>query len=512
MSKRPIAHINVRVPQEVKAELEALAAKENIQMAEYVRRHFQDLLLANKIAIADQSSTDARVQIPNPYFPNDPPPFQYPWMPGQPIPAQPIYPGTPYGGYSPYGYPAAPQPDALDQMFNEMRKMFVAKMMMELMKGNSSSEDFIRAYRGEMQQKPKEEDFSFEKMMKWQFFTQQQEREMQRAQNVLALAQSKGDKAGEQGAMSMITALIANQSAQAQTFLQQMMAVTQSSSAQQMNLFTVAMGQQRQTESEKYAATRETDQRIDAMRDQFQQAQLGFLQTLNQTHVDNLKMEMERIRNEKSKDTLAQISELLKLRQDPVYKAAFDAAFGVQNEGMLERLIPQLKDLGVGNILERVGTFLAGMVRRPTVPSPGLPAIPSLPIVPVPATGQPTQAQTGPEKLEELQIPINVETEKPAAPQTQTTESIVAAAEKREFTATPEPPANLMAGEVTTSPENAIGYTNLEEEKKPNPQGASEPVPVVAPPPEPITTEQNPVVAPTENPQPSTQKRTRKSR
>jgi len=433
----------VRIPQETKAELEAMAAAENVDLATFVRRHFNELLMESKISVDAGGGT---LQVPNPYGQQP-----FPYVPS--VPNQPSYPGYyPRGGY---GFRP---PDAIDTMVNDMRKLVMVKLMKELLQGNQSMtpEQFLLAAQGK---KNGDDGFSWDKYMRFQMMTQQQDRAMMQAQQQLENARQRGDKGGENQAIQLMTALMANQSAQQQQFMQNFMAVQQTNQSAQTTLFNTALSTGQQRTADENQQRREYDQRMELLRTQMNTQNMTMVQAMNQQHVSHLTLEMERIRQEKPKDTIEQIAKLMELRKtSPVYKAAFDIAFGVTEESTIGKLIPQLKALGVDKLIEKVAATLGAAIMKPKVPTPS--AIPA----PTPITLPPGQTRlpglpptpTGPQqpaqRLEDLTLPGTQKT-----PQT------------REYTPTPTPPETATQPQTTKPsvlPESAIGYTNIDREKQ----------------------------------------------
>lgn len=457
------AKLQVRIPQQVKAELEARAAQVGMNLGDYIRQNVHQLLSEHKIQI-----DDPRMSVPNPYRPYSPAGFQ----------TQPGYPYNPY----------MQQPDALDQMVNEMRKLVMVQMMMKLLQGQTSAERFVQAYRG--QHDGNGGGLDFNKMMQWQMLQQQQdrsydrqqaqhERQMMSAMQQLENARRTGDKPGESKAMELITALIAAQGTQSSQWLQQFMAQQQSQQAQQSNFFQAAMSVNKDQSAAARQSDREYDAKLETIRNQFFTSQNAMNTQLWQQQIGFLNQEMQRIRDDKTKGPLTQIAELLKMRDEsPVYKAAFDAAFGVKNESMIGQLIPQLKELGVDKLADRVGTFLIDLVKKPRVPAPGPVGLPPpAPLIPPPGglpVPSPLQQMTGGQPPTIIEIPApapNTPLENLSLPPA--TSNTPKPEKEPQFTATPKPPAavtKMQPPQTPKLPENAIGYSNLDSHKKTAPK------------------------------------------
>lgn len=440
-------NLHVRIPQWVKAELDAKAAGEGLTLNEYMNKHLEDLFREGKIEIAPKGATS--IQIRNPWAS----PAMQPGM----------------SGYV---------PDVMDQALNEMRKMFLMKMFRDMLREDSAStpERYFQMMQGRGSMREKD-DFSMADMMKMQMMQNQQamqqrenERSMMMMQQQLESARSRGDKGGEDKITQLMMAMLTGQSTQQQNWTQQFLAANQSASNAQTNLFQTALQSKSSSDENARSQEREMQGQIEKVRDQFMAAQMQTLQSMNQMTINQLNIEMQRIRNEQPKDTIKQMAELISLRDaNPVYKAAFDAAFGVKNEGTLGKLIPQLKELGVDKLVERVGGFLWGMVSPPKIPAPGAPGAgasipapspPSLPTVPVPGpSAVPGPVPLG-QNLEQLRLPgpSTPASTTPASPTQPTTK----------FTATPQPPENLKTSQdqLVSSPDSSIGYTNLDVERR----------------------------------------------
>ena len=427
------AKLNVRIPQDMKAQLEAQAAAENLELADYLRKHLPELQARGMVRVEEE--------YPIPYQPYS-------------VPASPAY-ASPYS-YNPYQQPYAPHvPDAMDAMFNDMRKLVTVKIMADMLKGLSTPEDFVRTMQG--QKKSNDGGFDMGEYLKYSMIQAENDRRMMNLQMQVETAKARGDKTGEKGAMDAIAALMAAnsqaqiaQSTQAQNFLQQFMAVQQSNAQQQNTLFTTALQVQKSGELENRAQAQQFHSELGEVRGDLVKAQIDTITQVNTLQLQQLNQQMEQIRNEKAKDPLTQIAALLELREkSPVYKAAFDAAFGVKEESMIGTLIPKLKELGVDKLIEKVAGTLGNLVMKPRIPSPEItPSIPlPSPVTPLPTTcihGIPygqlcPQCQSMQQPLEQLHLPIKPSSSQSSQPtQTKSLES-----------------------QFTVKPENAIGYTNL---------------------------------------------------
>lgn len=464
---KPQTTLNVRVPQEVKAELEVKAAAENLTLADYIRRHFQELLWAQRINV----DSDTRVKVPN---------YWYPYTPQS---GQPPFPPSPFGYSPPYpqsyppNYPAPPS-TSTDRMLESMRKFVELKMMKELFGGGSTPEAFLAAARkGWIPDKPEKDEFSFDKLMRYQMWQQNMDREMYRAQQQMELARRKGDAGEEKRAQDTLTNLMALSMQQNQAFLQQYMASQQQSNTAQQTLFTTALQSSRQADADAARSRSDMDVKLEGMRNQFWTGQLSNIQTLNALRVDNLMKEMERIRTEGGLTN--QISKMVELRKDPVYKAAFDAAFGIKDETMIGKLIPQLKELGIDQFIGKVGGYLTGLIAKPpsiptpppaTMPAPAPATLPA-PLPPgaapppstAPPTGVPSPFPTPAlgTPLEALSLPAQSTQQLPQPVQPATPPKPL------EFQAIPMAPPEVFTPKqpkqnVQALPPEATGYTNLD--------------------------------------------------
>jgi len=453
------AYISVRVPQDIKAELEKRAANEGLNLPEYLRKHYYELIHSGTISAGSTQSSGEIVTIPNP---------------GQQSYAAPF--PTPAGYYG--------GPDAMDGLVNDLRKMLSVKMMKDLLKDDRDPYEMARYIanpRAAEQMQKNNGGFDFGEYMKYQMLMSDFDRRKDLAQQQLLLAREKGDKGGEQSAWQTIAALIAAQGNQSQTFMQQFMATAQSNSQQQQAIFTTALQVKNQSDQDVFNQSQQFQGRLDAARQEFWAAQVANMNKLNELTVNQLRMDMERIRTEKSKDTLTQISDLLKMRQDPVYKAAFDAAFGVKDESMIGKLIPQLQAMGIDKAIENVGKFLAGMLMKPKAPIPDVGPPEPIPFA-LPGQQQPRMIpgpepfpQTGQPDLSQLRVPPMSGTAPQYPPATQS--QMYPPVTQQAHQATPEKKID----------EASMGYTNLDTPYKPKEISAEE---IIIPAPEPEQTEE----------------------
>ena len=432
---RPKTYLNVRVDAAVKQQLEQLAASEGLDLPNYLRKHYQELVSKNMI------SPEEDIRIPNPV--TNPYPYGQPYAPA---PSN-ITPSYPYPYYpqmypSPYATPVV-APDAIDQAVNEMRKLVVFKMFKEILQEKGSPEDVIRAAKGDYK---KSDDLSMQDIMKMQMLQAQIDKQYQQqtltAQQQLELARGKGDKAGENQALQLLTALSTAQMQQQQNFMQQFMLAQTNSANVQQTLFNTALQTNRASEDAARQERSEFQQQVENVRTDLAKTQIQSLQDTNKLNIDFLNRELERIRLEPHKDVITQLGELLNLRStNPVYKAAFDAAFGVK-EGGIGDLIPKLKELGVDKVIDKVASALSGLIVRPppgAIPTP----TPPMPTGPTTPTGVSPTAQIpaplpapNPQELESLRLPPTGNQPVPSGP----------------------PPSEVVAIE---KPDN-IGYSNLE--------------------------------------------------
>lgn len=458
---RPRSYVNVRVDSSVKQQLEQLAAAEGLDLSNYMRKHYMELV--GKGAIIPEED----VRIPNPavYPQTVPPGYVTPTMPSLPYYPQ-MYP-------SPYATPVV-APDAIDQAVNEMRKLVVFKMFKEILQEKGSPEDVIRAAKGDYQKKS--DDMSMQDILKYNLMQQQIERGYQQqtlaAQQQLELARGKGDKAGENQALQLLTALSTAQMQQQQNFMQQFMLAQTNSANVQQTLFNTALQTNRASEDAARQERTEFQQQVENVRTDLAKTQIQSLQDTNKLQIDFLNRELERIRLEPHKDVITQLGELLNLRNtNPVYKAAFDAAFGVK-EGGIGDLIPKLKELGVDKVIDKVASALSGLIVRPppgAIPTP----TPPMPTGPTTPTGVSPTAQIpaplpapNPQELESLRLPPTGNQPVPSGP----------------------PPSEVVAIE---KPDN-IGYSNLEAFQRKSEEIVKVPTPI----------EQEPQITPEEQ-QPS---------
>lgn len=428
------AKISVRMPQEIKAQLEQSAAKEGFpDLASYLRAHLPELQSKGLVRVEE----DVMIPYQHPYSVPAMSPLAY-------YPQQ----HSPYSPYAPH------VPDAMDAMFNDMRKLVTVKIMADMLKGFSTPDDFVRSMQG---QKRNDGDFDMGTYLKYSMIQAENDRRMANYQMQLEMARSKGDTKGEKGALDAIAALMtANsqaqiaQATQAQQFLQQFMVTSQANSQQQNQLFTTALQVQKQGEIENRSQAQTFQEQIGGLQTQVHQGQIDTLTKVTELQMQQLNNQVEQIRNEKAKDPLTQIAALLELREkSPVYKAAFDAAFGVKEESMIGTLIPKLKELGVDKLIEKVAATLGNIVLKPKIPSPEImPTIPSpTPITPtamcphgIPYGQICPQCQTMQQTIQPQQ---NIPLEQLKLPIT-----------KPQQTKTPTNPFEV-------KPEDAIGYTNL---------------------------------------------------
>lgn len=463
------AQLNVRITSGVKAEIDAMAAREGKSTQVYLRDHFNELIAQGKIRFPTEE-----VQIPNPYV------------------ATPYGPAT-AGGYPPSGYPPAPmagypyypQPPnqavdpQMDILLTDMRKMLSIKMMQQMIMGLNKPEDYARAVQGFPEAR---KDFSMEDMMKWNMMNAQFEREQTRLQMMRDEARTRGDKTGEKSASDSLVQLMTLQMQQNQAFTQQLMAMQQGNNQSQQTLFTTALGANRQTDADAKAERAAMDSRYMTLMQSNQAIQVQGMQQYADLQKQQLQMEIERIKSEKH-DIIEQVAAFVELKnKNPVYKAVFDQAFGTGGGGLGD-LIPKLKELGIDKLGDRLLGILGGMVGRPTVPPPaptpmpqptsGIPA--PTPIALPGATVIASSPQQPEQPLETLRLP------------------------SRE----PSRSTILKAEDFKVPPEQAIGYTNIN-----RPQDMQEETVQVAPPevtyqveqqPQPQQQEEEVTVAPPED-------------
>jgi len=348
--------LHARIDSDLKVRLEAQANNEGMPFSKWLQLHLPDLLKQ----YPGQLSVEESVPVENPF---------------QVAPPNPVTTAAPqaYGGY-PYGYQYH-QPDAIDVMVNDMRKLVMVKLMKELLQDKASPEEIWRMAR---EGKSTKEDFSMADMMKYNMMMQQMERQSMLAQQQLEAARAKGDKAGENSAINTLTALTTAMMQQSQNFMQQYMAMNQSNQNTQQTLFNTALSTNRATEQEQRQEREVFNDRLSEMSERMNQNQLVALQSQSNLQVEFLKQELERIRNDPKKDPFSQLVEFDRLRKEsPVMDAALKAAFGAKEGGGIGELIPKLKELGIDKVVDKVASALGGLVMRPAtaipVPPPQLP-------------------------------------------------------------------------------------------------------------------------------------------
>jgi hypothetical protein len=386
--------LHARVDANLKAQLEIQAAKENMPFGKWLQAHLPELL--NQYPGQISVENDIPIQNPGGY-----------------IPPQPISPNAPYPSYPPYPqyYPSfqqhQPQPDAIDQLVNEMRKIYVAKMLKDLLKEDSSTSkdalfELMRAQKGDF----KRDDMSMTEIMKMNMLQnqidRQYDREMARANQALELAKGKGDKQGEQNALQLITALTTAQMQQQQNFMQQFMLANQNASQTQQTLFTTALQSNRSQEEAARQERSEFNQQINQIQNQMTQNQLSAMEKLSEMQLTSLQGELERIRNDPKKDPITQLIELDMLRKNsPILDAAFKGAFGVKEGGGIGELLPKLKELGIDKVIDGAVSALKSVVIRPPQQGPG--GIP--PPVDITPQGIPPVEPPSVEELQSLHLP-----------------------------------------------------------------------------------------------------------
>lgn len=402
---RPKQMIGVKVDATTKQQLEQLAAAEGSDLAGYLRRHYYELVQQGRI------TPEEDIRIPNPGYNPYPP---YPPTPaGQPVPQyyyqQPAY----YPPYAPAPFATQPTaPDQLDLFVAEMRKLMLAqmmgKMMMQMQGGNTTDvEALVRAYKGD-HDGGKKEDFGMQDMMKWQMMQNMQDRnyqqQMQSYNQQLEAARGKGDKAGENQALQLITALATTQAQQSQNNMQQMMAMMQMANNTQQTLFTTALSTNQQAQESQRQERNQFQAQVSTVQNALNQATLQGVQNTSNLQIGFLTTEMERIRNDPKKDPITQLIELDALRkQSPILDAAFKGAFGIK-EGGIGDWIPKLKELGIDKVIDKVTsalpTIIGGLMgaRQQPIPIP----TPETAQQPIPGIPGPLPAPTA-EQLAALQ-------------------------------------------------------------------------------------------------------------
>jgi hypothetical protein len=463
---RPKEYVNVRVNAGVKEQLTQLAAKEGLDLSNYMRKHYLELVQSGSIVPEED------IRIPNPamypptvppgYIPQAQPQPQYYQQPYQP---QYYYPPSPY----------AAQPDPLDSFISKMEKMAVAQMFQDMVNRKASPTEVVAAAKG----KADKDEFSMQDLMKMNMIQAQIDKQYQQqqmyAQNQLAQAQAKGDKQGESKALELITALTTAQMQQQQNFMQQFMLANQQASATQQTLFTTAMQGSRAQDDLRSQERNQFNTQLQGMQQSMTTVQLAGIENANRIQVEFLRADLERIRNEPKKDVIAQMGELLTMRNtNPVYKAAFDAAFGIKDGGGIGDLLPKLKDLGIDKVIDRVVSVLGSLVSRPQIPQPTIPQPTILePQQAIPMPGpmaQPTPAEL--QKLSQTGLP-----QTPGQPVRQPPETIQlekpdnVGYSNLEVEKPPEErvqiPAPSESIQIPAPPEKQLGYSNLDKIKEP---------------------------------------------
>ena len=417
---KPSSQVNFRMDSDLKLELERRALTENKNLSDYLRDHIMEIKQQFPGRIIEEFVAG---------------PVQMPYS---------QYPYTPYNPQSPYPY----QIDPMTQMVQEMKQMWMAKMMADMITGRNSVESTYAAMRNP--DGAKKDDFDMNSFMKYQMIQSQLERQSMVAQQQLASARAAGDKGSENQAAQLIAQIAALQTQQSQNFMQLLVGLQTANSQTQTTLFNTALATNKENTVEARQQQSELSQQIEGVRNQLFTAQMTSLSEMNKMQVDNLSREIERIRNDKSGDLMTQLQKIVELRKDPIYKAAFDVAWGIKEESAIGKLIPQLKELGMDKVAERILNFLGGMVARPKIPSPAeAAAIPP----PLPIT-QPTQP------LEQLKLPSFV----PAATPTMPTGTMPPQpTQPPTYYVPPQTQQSRPLTETVPSvlPEAQIGYTNL---------------------------------------------------
>lgn len=437
------AALHVRIPQSLKAQLESEAAAAGLALPDYLRKNLGNLQ-SRGIQVVTGGADGDTITIPMPAAGYSP--------------VQPINPGYPYS--TPYGYPPQmmgypqfplPQVDAMDQFINEMRKMAVAKLFMEMMKQYNNSGSFTPEAMLAMAQGKnfgKSDEFNMKDMMQYSMMQSQMDREVIRAQQTAEMARAKGDKQGEKSAMDYIMALITASMSQNQNFLQQYTAMNQQANQNQQGLFQMMMGSRNNVDAETRQMQNEWNAKLDTMRTELWNNQSENQRKIYEMQMASISVELERIKNDKGKDFLSQIAELYRMREtSPVYKAAFDAVTGAKNESMLGQLIPQLKEMGLDKIIGGIADTAKNLLIKPRVPPPSVfPAPPGAAFTP--------PSEIDPSQLSALRIPSMT----PSSPVPATS------------TPPPPPPPNSQqttievvpdASALLSKPEDQIGYNNL---------------------------------------------------
>jgi hypothetical protein len=418
---RPKQNIGIRMDTATKERLTQLAKAENISLKDYIQKYYTQLINSGQI------QTDEEITIPNPNLNNPPPYNPQPYYPGT-VPGQPVYyPQQPQ--YYPQPQQQAPQLPLgeLDLMLADFRKMYMVNMMARLMEGKENMKEVYEAATGKAA--GAKEEFTMNDMMKFQMMQQTMAAQQAQAERQLENARSHGDKAGENQALQLITALATSSNQQSQNFMTQFMTAMQMQQGTQTAMFQTALSTGRQSDDAARQERNQFSNEINNVRTQMTNVQMTALQESAKMQMGFMQTELERIRNEPKKDVIAQMGELLTMRNtNPVYKAAFDAAFGVKDEGGIGGMIPKLKELGVDKIIDTVVKVASGFLTRP--PQEGAGAIPApdqsmpqqypMPVaVPESAVMPPPMAVPTAEELSNLRLPkgdrgLVVEPEVPA--------------------------------------------------------------------------------------------------
>lgn len=451
---RPKQSLSVRVDPATRQALEAMAAAEGKTLPDYLRDHYHELVSKGTIIPEEE----IRIQNPGP-APNQP--YGYGGYGGYQM--QPHYP-------PPYPYATVPAgPDQMDIMFAEMRKIWMTKLLAEMIEGKRNIEDiYLQMQAGKNGGTRK--DTSLEDIMKYQMIMNQQDRQYQNQLNAANLqleqARNKGDKKGENDALQLITALATTQAQQSQNNMQQIVAMMQMANNTQATMYNTSLNAANQAQERQSQERREFQQQMANIQNNLTNTQLESIKSTSSLQLGFLQQELERIRNDPKKDPISQLIELDKLRHEsPILDAAFKGAFGIK-EGGLSDLIPKLKEIGIGPLIDKVGQILptlatglmGGGKRAPPPPPPGT-SVPGP--MPEPTAEQLQQlANTSLEEEEGEEIQV----EQQEVPDTvgYTNLSIMQTPPKQAQTNPSQPtrPATPTKSTPQQNPET-VGYTNL---------------------------------------------------
>lgn len=452
---RPPSTVGVRYTAQAEEILKQRASAAGMAVQDYVRKYYWEL--ANEGLITPETEIKIQNPGPNPYQTSAPP-----LAPGGYPPQQPY-------GYPPQGYPpqqfnpyqppyAQPKSYQMDSMFEEMKQLWMTKMLAEMIQGKQSIEQTMAAMQGK--NGGGKDEFSMQDMMKYQMMMNMQDKQYQQSRDALyqQLEQAKahGDKPGENQALQLITALATTQAQQSQNNMQQMMAMMQMANNTQQTMYTTSINASQQSQDRQSQERTGFQTQINQMQTNLNATQMESLKATSNLQLEGLKTQMESIRN--IKDPLTQLIELDAMRKaSPILDAAFKGAFG--GGGGIGDMIPKLKELGIDKLIDKAGQalpaivagFMGGRGQQP-LPPPDQQIITQIP-GPLP---EPTPEQL--KALQETRLPPeNQPTTQPSEPeQPQQNSDTVGYTNLRAM----PPPEPINPPPPTQNPDTA-DYTNL---------------------------------------------------